>query len=169
MGYGFAPSHSHLSRSNINIQWYSRAYFSEEGIEYNILRIPIGGTDCSTRKYTLYDEPEDKSLRNFTLADEDYSYKVRNSSPALSPLRALQLSLTFSTACYCPAAAAGAPGRPGLYAPRTVSPAAGECLDRPAMDEDQQRLHGLRVPQARALPDLGRLPPQVSGEVIACA
>lgn len=65
---GLVPNHSPPSSS--------RSYFSEEGIEYNVLRIPIGGTDCSTRKYTLYDEPQDHSLANFTLAPEDYSLKV---------------------------------------------------------------------------------------------
>lgn len=54
---------------------FFRAYFSEEGIEYNVGRIPMAASDFSTHPYTYHDE-EDKTLSNFSLAPEDYKYKV---------------------------------------------------------------------------------------------
>lgn len=70
------------------------SYFSEKGIEYNILRIPIGGTDCSTHKYTLHDAPEDRTLSNFSLAYEDHEYKLpllRRAREAMPEDRRLRL------------------------------------------------------------------------------
>lgn len=52
-------------------------YFSKDGLEYNIGRIPIGGTDLSTRPYSLDDVEDDKTLEHFALANEDHEYKVR--------------------------------------------------------------------------------------------
>lgn len=54
-----------------------RDYFSTSGLEYSLARIPIGGTDFSTRKYTYADQREDLNLTKFSLADEDQKYKVR--------------------------------------------------------------------------------------------
>lgn len=43
-----------------------------------MLRVPIGGTDFSTRAYAYNELPEnDVTLSNFTLAYEDYEYKVK--------------------------------------------------------------------------------------------
>ncbi|GBP43697.1 Glucosylceramidase [Eumeta japonica] len=54
-----------------------QSYCSDSGLKYNILRVPIGGCDFSTRAYTLNDLPEDdKDLSNFTLAPEDINYKL---------------------------------------------------------------------------------------------
>ena len=53
-----------------------RSYFSSDGAEFNLVRIPIGGTDFSTRGYTYDDGSEDIALTRFTLAPEDYDYKV---------------------------------------------------------------------------------------------
>ncbi|CAL4125526.1 unnamed protein product, partial [Meganyctiphanes norvegica] len=56
-----------------------RSYYSSEGLEYNLGRVPIGGTDFSTRPYTyddLTNNKTDKSLNNFSLANEDYQYKI---------------------------------------------------------------------------------------------
>lgn len=53
-----------------------RAYFSQDGIEYGIGRVPMGGTDFSTRKYTYDDLPGDVGLSQFSLAKEDLFYKV---------------------------------------------------------------------------------------------
>ncbi|XP_022911938.2 lysosomal acid glucosylceramidase-like [Onthophagus taurus] len=54
-----------------------RSYFSKEGIEYSVGRVPIGGTDFSTRGYTYLDTPEpDMDLVNFALAEEDGLYKI---------------------------------------------------------------------------------------------
>lgn len=51
-------------------------YFSSDGIEYTIGRVPIGGCDFSTRPYTYDDEIDDYSLQKFSLQMEDYKYKV---------------------------------------------------------------------------------------------
>jgi len=51
-------------------------YYSSNGLEYTIGRIPIGGSDFSTRKYTYDDHENDFNLANFSLADEDIHYKV---------------------------------------------------------------------------------------------
>lgn len=52
------------------------AYFGEEGLEYSLGRVPIGGTDFSTKPYTYCDE-EDSSLDKFALQQEDFLYKVK--------------------------------------------------------------------------------------------
>lgn len=56
-----------------------RAYYSPEGLEYNLGRVPIGGTDFSTHPYTYDDlsEGEDPALHHFSLTSEDIKYKVR--------------------------------------------------------------------------------------------
>lgn len=53
-------------------------YFSIDGLEYNMGRIPIGGSDFSTRGYSLDDnnDQEDKELEHFALEMEDLEYKV---------------------------------------------------------------------------------------------
>lgn len=53
------------------------SYCSDSGIQYNMLRVPIGGTDYSTHGYAYNELPEDDAaLSNFTLTYEDYKYKV---------------------------------------------------------------------------------------------
>ncbi|KAG5897309.1 hypothetical protein JTB14_011472 [Gonioctena quinquepunctata] len=52
-----------------------RSYFSKEGIEYSLCRVPIGATDFSTHPYSYHDE-EDDNLSNFKLAQEDYELKI---------------------------------------------------------------------------------------------
>ncbi|XP_060806814.1 uncharacterized protein LOC106141399 [Amyelois transitella] len=52
-------------------------YFSKSGIEYNTVRLPIGGTDFSTHPYAYNELPEnDINLTNFTLPDEDKKFKI---------------------------------------------------------------------------------------------
>lgn len=52
-------------------------YFSKSGLDYNIGRIPIGGSDFSSRNYTYDDDAEgDYELRGFHLAQEDKKLKV---------------------------------------------------------------------------------------------
>lgn len=51
------------------------SYFSKSGSEYTFGRVPIAGTDFSTRFYTYADEGNG-TLDNFSLQDEDYNYKV---------------------------------------------------------------------------------------------
>lgn len=52
-----------------------RSYFSSEGSEYTLGRVPIGGTDFSTRGYTYADENEG-SIGGFSLQYEDFNYKA---------------------------------------------------------------------------------------------
>ncbi|PZC83610.1 hypothetical protein B5X24_HaOG207593 [Helicoverpa armigera] len=54
-----------------------QSYCSDQGLQYNMLRVPIGGSDFSTRGYAYNDLPEhDVNLANFTLEHEDYEYKI---------------------------------------------------------------------------------------------
>lgn len=54
----------------------SRSYFAPEGLEYGVCRIPMAGTDCSTRPYSYDDVEGDVDLVYFNLTQEDYVYKV---------------------------------------------------------------------------------------------
>ncbi|RLV87493.1 hypothetical protein DV515_00015626 [Chloebia gouldiae] len=56
-----------------------RSYFSEEGIEYNLVRVPMASTDFSIRLYTYADAEGDFELRHFNLTEEDTHMKA---SPA---------------------------------------------------------------------------------------
>ncbi|EFA07058.2 lysosomal acid glucosylceramidase [Tribolium castaneum] len=60
------------------------SYFSENGIEYSLCRVPIGGTDFSVRAYSYDDGEEDKNLTNFKLAEEDHQYKIPYIKKALN-------------------------------------------------------------------------------------
>ena len=54
-----------------------RSYYDpKEGSRYNLGRIPIGGTDFSTRPYTLDDFKDDVTLKHFALQKDDYMYKI---------------------------------------------------------------------------------------------
>ncbi|XP_046661458.1 lysosomal acid glucosylceramidase-like isoform X2 [Homalodisca vitripennis] len=53
-----------------------RSYFSEHGIEYNLCRLPISGTDFSTHPYSYDDGTPDPQLSRFALAQEDLEYKI---------------------------------------------------------------------------------------------
>ncbi|XP_013185918.2 lysosomal acid glucosylceramidase [Amyelois transitella] len=54
-----------------------RSYFSTDGLEYNLIRVPIGGADFSTHPYTYNELPwNDGALTNFSLSDEDLFYKL---------------------------------------------------------------------------------------------
>ncbi|KAK7026758.1 hypothetical protein SK128_022439 [Halocaridina rubra] len=68
-----------------------KAYYSSEGLEYSLSRVPVGGTDFSIYPYT-YDDLDlgktDPELYNFTLAPEDLIYKI----PLLK--RAISMSST---------------------------------------------------------------------------
>lgn len=52
------------------------AYYSSDGAEYNLGRVPIGGADFSTRGYTYADKTEG-SIDDFSLQYEDFNYKVK--------------------------------------------------------------------------------------------
>ncbi|XP_053133307.1 lysosomal acid glucosylceramidase-like [Hemicordylus capensis] len=53
-----------------------RSYFSDEGIEYNLLRMPMSSCDFSVRPYSYDDWPYDYELKNFSLVDEDIKMKI---------------------------------------------------------------------------------------------
>lgn len=58
---------------NLNLS----SYFSKNGLEYNMIRVPIGGTDFSTHPYAYDEFPlDDAKLTNFSLSSEDHLYKV---------------------------------------------------------------------------------------------
>lgn len=65
-------------RSCLKFILQCRSYFSEEGLEYGIGRVPIGGSDFSLRAYSYDDSPADTNLTNFALTREDLFYKVQN-------------------------------------------------------------------------------------------
>lgn len=59
------------------------SYFGSTGIGYTFSRIPIAGTDFSTRPYTYDDVPNDFTLSNFSLVGEDdykieYLHRIKN-------------------------------------------------------------------------------------------
>ncbi|KAG8240705.1 hypothetical protein J6590_103615, partial [Homalodisca vitripennis] len=60
------------------------SYFGTSGIEYNLGRLPIGGTDFSPRPYTLDDVPFDEDLQYFNLTEEDHNYKIPFIKKAMS-------------------------------------------------------------------------------------
>jgi glucosylceramidase len=51
-------------------------YFSENGIEYTMGRVPIAGCDFSSHPYSYDDNPNDDNLTLFKLQTEDFDYKV---------------------------------------------------------------------------------------------
>lgn len=53
-----------------------RAYFSTDGIEYTLGRVPIASCDFSTFEYSYLDTPDDFELKTFSLATEDLELKV---------------------------------------------------------------------------------------------
>ncbi|XP_075440605.1 lysosomal acid glucosylceramidase isoform X1 [Ascaphus truei] len=61
------------------------SYFSEEGIGYNILRVPMASCDFSLRVYTYADTPEDFKLETFSLQLEDTKLKI----PVIQKAKAL--------------------------------------------------------------------------------
>lgn len=79
LGYGGAFSDS----AGINIASLSagaqknllNSYFSDNGSEYSLCRVPICGTDFSTHGYSCADEGNG-TLDKFSLQKEDYEYKV---------------------------------------------------------------------------------------------
>ncbi|NXV75633.1 GLCM Glucosylceramidase, partial [Atlantisia rogersi] len=53
-----------------------RSYFSEEGLEYNLIRLPMASCDFSLHAYTYDDVPFDYELAHFSLRDEDTKLKA---------------------------------------------------------------------------------------------
>lgn len=64
-------------------------YFGENGLDYNMGRLPISGTDMSSRAYSYDDLPEgeqDLSLSQFRLQREDLEFKI----PLIRQINALR-------------------------------------------------------------------------------
>ncbi|XP_069805825.1 lysosomal acid glucosylceramidase [Dendropsophus ebraccatus] len=62
-----------------------RSYFSEEGIGYNVLRVPMASCDFSVRIYTYLDGDGDFTLETFSLQEEDEKLKI----PVIQKAKAL--------------------------------------------------------------------------------
>lgn len=69
-----------LSLSSGSQKHLLNSYFSDNGLEYSLCRVPIGGTDFSLRGYSYNDGESDPELLNFRLAEEDFCYKVNSFS-----------------------------------------------------------------------------------------
>ncbi|CAG9854467.1 unnamed protein product [Phyllotreta striolata] len=106
LGWGGAFSDStgiNIKSLNENLQnELLRSYFSDEGLEYNLGRVPIGGTDFSTRGYTYLDTlddndyNEDPLLTGFKLAEEDFLYKI----PLIKEAQKLSDNLLLLGSCW---------------------------------------------------------------------
>lgn len=65
-----------------------QSYYGEQGLQYNFGRVPIGGSDFSTRAYSYDDtNTSDHTLVNWALAPEDYLYKIPYIKRAISLAR----------------------------------------------------------------------------------
>ncbi|XP_071785392.1 lysosomal acid glucosylceramidase-like [Asterias amurensis] len=53
-----------------------KSYFSTEGLEYSLGRVPIHSCDFSTREYSYDNTPGDYELSRFELVEEDTKYKI---------------------------------------------------------------------------------------------
>ncbi|NXE57117.1 GLCM Glucosylceramidase, partial [Casuarius casuarius] len=62
-----------------------QSYFSEAGIEYNLVRLPMACSDFSERPYSYDDVPHDYELRHFKLAEEDTRMKASAAEGAGGP------------------------------------------------------------------------------------
>lgn len=71
------------------------AYFADNGIEYNMMRVPVGGADFSPSFYTLDDFPNDMDLKHFALHQEDLNHKVTNFKLLVFKLYHMKLKLKF--------------------------------------------------------------------------
>lgn len=80
--YGFGGSFTDSTGINIAKlpqkvqQFLLESYFGENGLGYNLCRVPIGGTDFSIRPYSYDDHDGDRNLKYFQLQEEDVKYKV---------------------------------------------------------------------------------------------
>lgn len=78
---GFGSSFTDAAGINVNSlpaaarEKLLNSYFSTDGSEYTLGRVPIGGTDFSTYGYSYMDD-EAYTLDDFALKTPDYDYKV---------------------------------------------------------------------------------------------
>ncbi len=80
---GFGGAFTDAAGENLNTsspelrEHLLKSYFGPEGLEYTIARVPIGGTDFSSRAYSYCDGADgDIDLNCFDLQDEDWDLKV---------------------------------------------------------------------------------------------
>lgn len=52
------------------------SYYGENGLQYNFGRVPIGGSDFSTRAYSYDNQTDDYELSHWKLTDEDLELKI---------------------------------------------------------------------------------------------
>ncbi|XP_066998118.2 lysosomal acid glucosylceramidase [Anabrus simplex] len=53
-----------------------KSYYSPEGLQYNMVRVPMAGCDFSTHTYSYDDLENDVTLQHFNLSVEDYNFKI---------------------------------------------------------------------------------------------
>ncbi|XP_054163646.1 putative glucosylceramidase 4 [Oppia nitens] len=72
-------------------QYLMDSYFSKNGIQYNMGRVPVASTDYSAHYYSYDDKLNDKQLNHFALTKEDLELKIPHIKTAqnlsTSPLR----------------------------------------------------------------------------------
>lgn len=71
-----AASYNMMDLSEKARQNLINSYFGDNGIEYNVVRIPMGSCDYSKRFYTYLDTPGDFDLSSFSLAVEDTKLRI---------------------------------------------------------------------------------------------
>ncbi|CAK1551990.1 unnamed protein product [Leptosia nina] len=72
-----AAAYNWIKLSDETKEFFIRSYYGEEGLEYNLIRTPIGGADFSTHPYTYNEYPwNDAALTNFTFTNEDIFLKI---------------------------------------------------------------------------------------------
>lgn len=76
----------------------SRSYYSENGSNYNLGRVPIGGSDFSTKAYTLDDTEYDNNLKYFNLT----KYDLLNKIPFIQKAQILSPHLKLVSAVWSP-------------------------------------------------------------------
>nr|CAD7448937.1 unnamed protein product [Timema bartmani] len=84
-----------------------KSYFSPEGLEFNVGRVPIAGCDFSTHTYSYDNVSGDETLQHFKLTKEDFTYKEKPPSihpteirTSISPSSAVELNTTSALANY---------------------------------------------------------------------
>lgn len=80
---GFGGAFTDSTGHNINLlpegarRKLMESYFSDDGLEYNMGRVTIGGADFSPNWYTFDDRADDDmDLKYFALSEEDFTHKV---------------------------------------------------------------------------------------------
>lgn len=81
---GFGGAFTDASGLNLNTlpkgmaENIMKDYYSSSGIEYNMGRVPMAGTDFSTHSYSYDDNSDDFNLTHFKLQSEDMNFKVKH-------------------------------------------------------------------------------------------